>query len=377
VRLVVEADGGARGNPGPAGYGAVVRDATTGQVLAEVADFIGHATNNVAEYRGLIAGLTAAHALDPDAEIEVRMDSKLVVEQMSGRWQIKHVDMRTLAKQARDAHDMSRITFNWIPREANSHADRLANEAMDAQSARESWTPASELGVDGGSLEPPVAHIPFNLITGRLDSLGDPFSLFMVRHGETALTPSRTFSGAGGSDPELSQHGLWQADRVADAIAPLGITAVIASPMQRAQQTAKAIATTLGLDVELDPRWLEVNFGKWDGRLFADIVNSESEHMERWLTGPDERPPGGESYLEMAARVDEAVIDLRERWAGERVLVVSHSTPIRHVIRQALQAPAHATHRLEVLPCSINMVAYWNDETSLVRAVNETAHLRD
>jgi probable phosphoglycerate mutase len=377
VRLIVEADGGSRGNPGPAGYGAVVRDGDTGQLLAELGDYIGTATNNVAEYRGLIAGLTAAHAIDPAATIDVRMDSKLVIEQMSGRWQIKHVDMRALAKQARDVHDMTLIRFTWIPREQNSHADRLANEAMDAQSSRESWIPASGIDVDGGSIEPPVAHVPLNRISGRLDALGDPISIFLVRHGETALTPSRTFSGAGGSDPELSPHGLWQADRVAAAIEPLGITRVFASPMQRTRQTAGAIASRLGVDVVTDERFLEVHFGDWDGRHFTEIVEAEADLMDRWLSDPAARPPGGETYLEMAARVDDGIRDLCDRFPGERLLVVSHSTPIRHVIRQALEAPAHSAHRLEVLPCSISMVAYWPDGTSLVRAVNETAHLRD
>lgn len=131
-RLVVEADGGSRGNPGPAGYGAVVRDATTGQVLAERAAGIGTATNNVAEYGGLIAGLQAALELGP-AEVEVRMDSKLVVEQMSGRWQVKHPAMKPLAKQAFElVAQLPRVRFSWIPRAQNAHADRLANEAMDA-----------------------------------------------------------------------------------------------------------------------------------------------------------------------------------------------------------------------------------------------------
>jgi ribonuclease HI len=137
-RLVLEADGGSRGNPGPAGYGAVVRDAATGEVLAEVNDFLGHATNNVAEYSGLIAGLRAAATLARGADVDVRMDSKLVVEQMSGRWQIKHPDMRPLAAQARQAAQaLGRVTYTWVPRARNAHADRLANEAMDAGSARD------------------------------------------------------------------------------------------------------------------------------------------------------------------------------------------------------------------------------------------------
>src|ERR1700712_1661964 len=90
--LTVEADGGSRGNPGPAGYGAVVREGAS--ILAERAASIGRATNNVAEYRGLIAGLEAASELDPQATLDVRMDSKLVVEQMSGRGEIKTPDIR-------------------------------------------------------------------------------------------------------------------------------------------------------------------------------------------------------------------------------------------------------------------------------------------
>jgi probable phosphoglycerate mutase len=136
-KLIIQADGGSRGNPGTAGYGAVVLDAVTGEVLAEVNEAIGHATNNVAEYSGLVAGLRAAGELAPGAPAEVRMDSKLVVEQMSGRWKIKHPDLRPLAAQASQAaRALGRVTYTWVPRERNTHADRLANEAMDAVSGR-------------------------------------------------------------------------------------------------------------------------------------------------------------------------------------------------------------------------------------------------
>ena len=132
LEVVVEADGGSRGNPGPAGYGSVVFAADGRTVLAERNESIGVATNNVAEYRGLIAGLQAAAELGA-TDVAVRMDSKLVVEQMSGRWQIKHPDMRPLARQASELRRaFDRVTFDWIPRERNKHADRLANEAMDA-----------------------------------------------------------------------------------------------------------------------------------------------------------------------------------------------------------------------------------------------------
>lgn len=129
AQLVVEADGGSRGNPGPAGYGAAVL--IDGVVVAERAEFIGTATNNVAEYRGLIAGLEAAAQINPSASVRVRMDSKLVVEQMSGNWKIKHPDMRELALQAREIFPPGKVVFEWIPREKNAVADALANEAMD------------------------------------------------------------------------------------------------------------------------------------------------------------------------------------------------------------------------------------------------------
>jgi probable phosphoglycerate mutase len=154
------ADGGSRGNPGPAGYGAVVTE--NGKILAELYDVIGVATNNVAEYSGLLAGLTHIHQLDAEATVEVAMDSKLVVEQMSGRWQIKHADMRDLAKQCRDAHNPSLVTYSWIPRDENSHADRLANKALDS-----------------GSANKPVVTKQENFLTDRLRSKDQqPFTLF-------------------------------------------------------------------------------------------------------------------------------------------------------------------------------------------------------
>ncbi len=130
--VLIEADGGSRGNPGPAAYGAVLKDADTGEVIAEDGSTIGVATNNVAEYSGLIAGLRLAEEFAPGADIEVRMDSKLVVEQMSGRWKIKHPDMQPLAAEANRLAPAG-TTYTWIPREQNKHADRLANEALDGR----------------------------------------------------------------------------------------------------------------------------------------------------------------------------------------------------------------------------------------------------
>ncbi|THJ67153.1 reverse transcriptase-like protein [Arthrobacter echini] len=147
-RLIVEADGGSRGNPGHAGYGALVRDPETGRILVEKAAYIGKASNNVAEYTGLVAGLELAREIDPRASVHVKMDSKLVVEQMSGRWKIKHADMRVLAEKARKVLAPRRVRYEWIPRERNKDADRLSNEAMDAGMAGVDWAPRNASAAD-------------------------------------------------------------------------------------------------------------------------------------------------------------------------------------------------------------------------------------
>ena len=129
--LVIEADGGSRGNPGQSGSGAVVIDPVSGEILAEIGLYGGIASNNVAEYKAMIAGVRRAIEIDPNAVLHVRMDSKLVVEQMSGRWKIKHPDMANLAAEAREVLTGTPVSFEWIPREINTRADRLANLAMD------------------------------------------------------------------------------------------------------------------------------------------------------------------------------------------------------------------------------------------------------
>jgi probable phosphoglycerate mutase len=129
--FVVEADGGSRGNPGIAAGGAVVIDALTDEVLCVCGVYMGIATNNVAEYSGLIAGLEETRDRDPSAAVTVRMDSQLVVEQMSGRWRVSHPDMRVLAARARALVEGREVSFEWVPRRENSRADAAANESMD------------------------------------------------------------------------------------------------------------------------------------------------------------------------------------------------------------------------------------------------------
>ncbi|MEI7033722.1 bifunctional RNase H/acid phosphatase [Streptomyces pratensis] len=453
-RVVVEADGGSRGNPGPAGYGAVVLDPATGETLAEAAEYIGVATNNVAEYRGLIAGLTAAKALFPDAgetlRVHVRMDSKLVVEQMSGRWKIKHPDMKPLAARAAAILPPSRVTYEWIPRAENKHADRLANEAMDegrdgrqweasastaaleapprsasaappaqgppgdaaagasraraalaaaragiapgapppeadglfpAPDARAPWTPSAEAaerpapGAASGPTDPTAAP---QVGWGAAPDLGAPATLVLLRHGETALTPEKRFSGSGGTDPELSAVGRGQSERAAGHFAALGsVQDIISSPLRRCRETAGVVADRLGLDVRVDEGLRETDFGAWEGLTFGEVRDRYGDDLTAWLTSPDAAPTGGgESFAEVAERVASARDRIVARHAGRTVLLVTHVTPIKTLVRLALEAPARSLFRMELSAASISTVAYYGDGNASVRLLNDTSHLR-
>ncbi len=148
--VVVWTDGGSRGNPGAAGYGVVVTD-RDGAVLAELSEGIGWATNNVAEYRGVLAGLERAQALGA-RNVVIRADSLLVVNQQLGRWKVRNEGLQPLAAEARRlARGFERVTWQHVPRERNRRADALANRAMDAQGR---VRPAR--GTRGVSRTPPV-----------------------------------------------------------------------------------------------------------------------------------------------------------------------------------------------------------------------------
>ena len=352
------ADGGSRGNPGPAGYGAVVSE--NGKIVAELFDVIGVATNNVAEYNGLLAGLAHIHQLDKEATVEVAMDSKLVVEQMSGRWQIKHADMRDLAKQCRDAHTPSLVTYSWIPRDDNSHADRLANKALD-----------------GGSAHKPAAVIQQNYLTDRLRSAEIPTFIYFVRHGETVLTPTRKFSGTGALDPELMQDGLDQAELVAEEAVKLGAEVLIASPLNRTRQTAEAIARTTGLEIIFDEAWFELSFGSWDGKSIEEVKEEEPDAYQAWLNSTAYAPGGGESWDQATVRIEEALEKLVAEYPGKKIIVVTHNGVIKTAVRLAIGAPAEAVFHVDAAPCSISSISIWpSDGLRAVRSVNERGHLR-
>ncbi|MFF9039745.1 bifunctional RNase H/acid phosphatase [Streptomyces sp. NPDC014892] len=506
--FIVEADGGSRGNPGPAGYGSVVLDAVTGETLVEAAEYIGVATNNVAEYRGLIAGLKAARELDPEASVRVRMDSKLVVEQMSGRWKIKHPDMKPLAAEAARVLPPGRVTYEWMPRDQNKHADRLANEAMDAGKRGAQWSPttstadldtrATRSAAPVASAEPEPSGPPGDAAAGaakaraalagagragasRVDAsragasqagahtaaddttteavadltakaavdpaakavaepaakaaagpaakaaphpitakttagpaaeavadpaakttpdlptaksaadlraarnvasvapdLGTPATFVLLRHGETPLTPRKRFSGSGGSDPSLSDVGRYQAERVAAALAARGtIQEVVSSPLARCRETAGIVAARLGLKVAVEDGLRETDFGAWEGLSFGEVRERYPDDMNAWLASPDAEPTGGgESFAAVAQRVAATRDDLIAAHRGRTVLLVTHVTPIKTLVRLALGAPPESLFRMELSAASLSALAYYADGNATLRLLNDTSHLR-
>ena len=360
-RVIVEADGGSRGNPGPAGYGAVVRDATTGAVLAERKGAIGVDTNNVAEYRGLLAGLRAAAELGATSVI-VRMDSRLVVEQLAGRWQVKHERLRPLAREAAALRgSFAQVTFEWIPREQNRHADRLANEAMDA-AAR----PATARSSPRSSVEPAISWTP---------PTGPATRLILVRHGATAHNVENRFSGVNALP--LSDVGEQQAKQLADRLATFSAVSLVASsPLPRARQTADSIADRLGLPVLVVDGFTELNFGAWDGLTSDEVVRQWPDEWAQWTTRPDVAPPEGESIAELTRRVGRARDEIVSRVPDGQAIVVTHVTPIKALLRIALDAPTSALFRFHLDPASVSIIDYFVNGASSVRLVNDTSHLQ-
>ncbi len=369
LRVIVEADGGSRGNPGPAGYGAVVREAATGEVLLERYASLGATTNNVAEYSGLIAGLRAALELNA-THVDVRMDSKLVVEQMSGRWQIKNPGLRPLAAEAATlVGRFAAVTFDWIPRERNRAADALANRAMDEAAGKPVRDEMRPEIVAPAAPEPKGSWAP--------PSLDDATRLVLVRHGETALTKQGRYSGRG--DVPLSDEGQAQAMAAGGRVAGLArdVAAVVTSPLSRCVRTAEIIAAELGgADVTVVEDLIECDFGEWEGLTFAEVQDRWPTEMDAWLGSTSVAPPGGESFETVARRTRSAMATVLRAYPGQVVVLVSHVSPIKLILRDALAANDAFLHRLFLDPAGVSTMDVWPDGGVAVRSVNETAHLR-
>ena len=372
MKLIVEADGGSRGNPGISGAGAVVIDSENGKVLREISEAVGIATNNVAEYTALLLGLEAAFDIDPTASVLVRMDSKLVVEQMSGRWKIKHPDMMALGSKVQKLISNKSVEFVWIPREQNGLADALANKAMDF-----AGDPIAS-AVEFNSGEPSSIRAP-------RPSIQEVTTMILVRHGRTALTESRKISGGDGENPNLSELGRQDAREVAEELAKLGHSgnfaylsppvAVVHSPIARAKQTGQAIANRVSIPMVSNNDLAEIGFGDWDGLTNEEMIAAFEDEYNAWRGSFEVAPPGGESLKDFDARVKRAFDSILESYSGQTVVVVAHVMPIRALLRLANDASIAGFWRTNIGPASISIVRYWGHEAAEVICSNSTAHL--
>ena len=384
-RLAVEADGGSRGNPGPAGYGAVVRDVESGEVLAERAASIGRATNNVAEYQGLIAGLRAAAELDA-ASVDVRMDSKLVVEQMSGRWKVRAPGPRAPARRGDPVGPAAARRPLRLDPARPQHVRRPAGERGDGRGGRGSRVDTRRARPTRRRPRPRSA----GLRPGRRDGPdgrgrpahrgvavagpAPPTTLLLLRHGDTPLSGQR-YSGRG--DPELTEHGLAQARAAGRRLSKVdGVAAVVSSPLRRARATAAAVADAVGAGLVLDDGLVETDFGRWDGLSFAEVRERWPAEHAAWLADPATAPPGGESVNQVARRVRRVRDRLLAAYPGRTLVVVSHVTPIKLLLCSALGAPASALFRIHLDTASLSTVDWYPDGPAVVRLLNDTGHLR-
>lgn len=387
MKVIIYADGGSRGNPGTAGSGTVIYAADGKTILDEIVYVVGKkSTNNVAEYYGLLRGVERAAELGA-TEVEFFMDSKLVVEQINGRWKIKHPDMQKLAVEARKyINTFDSFSLSWVARAKNSVADKLSNDAMDACAAghpvgivrgnRKSVAPEEQ--------EDEAVAEPAETTEGSSTSLqpqdwmgdrGDVTRFVLLRHGQTQMSVDKQYSGH--TDIELTERGQEQVLAAAQAIANRGIEfdVIVSSPLKRCQQTAQAAAQALGIDeVETVEDLIELDFGKWEGESFDEVGKRDSDRLQEWMTDSSVSCPDGESLQQLHKRVRKVRKELQERHAGKTLLVVTHVNPIKSFIRQALDGNAAVFEKVFLGVASISDVEFWS-EGSLVRCVNDVGHL--
>jgi probable phosphoglycerate mutase len=313
------------------------------------------------------------------------MDSKLVVEQMSGNWKIRHPDMRPLALEANRLATArpGGTTYTWVAREQNKHADRLANEALDGERSGVTFhtdAPAPESPESPEAPEPPE---PPQLVLEEPDSAveaaespasrgwappgGPVTTLVLVRHGATNLTASKRFSGGlAGSNPGLTDDGRAQVREVADWLSPIGdaVHVVVTSPVRRTRESAEILADRLGVGWVEEPAFAEREFGAWDGMSFEEVTEQRPDEIEAWVGSLDVAPGGGESFREVEKRVLDGLSRVLERYAGQTVVVVTHVTPIKTLVAHALDAPLSAVFRMELSTASVSVVSFFGDPDS-------------
>jgi len=311
------------------------------------------------------------------------MDSKLVVEQMSGRWKIKHPDIRPLALQAqRLAQQLPSVTYTWIPRERNGAADRLANQAMDGVVIGESnpsvkrsrgAVPADD---SGAASQPPLWSPPAVAAAER--ALGDsrlaaPTRLYLLRHGLTAHTPERRFSGR--NDLPLTSEGRAQIEAAGRRLAALGsISALFASPLRRTRDSAEIVADALHLPVDVDVDLVELDFGILEGLTWVEAQTAFPDQLAAFGSSAEIPAPGGESISAVRGRMERVLQRIRTDHEGRDVAVLTHMTPIKVLLCMALDVPLSTVNRIFLAPAGLSIVEWYADGRASVTLVNDTTH---
>ena len=197
--------------------------------------------------------------------------------------------------------------------------------------------------------------------------------VLLVRHGSTEHSLAGRFSGR--NDLPLDERGQGQARAIAHHLAGLGgVDAIVSSPLRRAQETAGAIAARVGGEVDTHADLIETEFGEWEGLTIDEVHLKWPELLAEWLVRADVAPPGGESFADVEVRVLRGLREIVAAHPRRRVVVVSHVTPIKTLLRDALGAPQDAMFRFHLDTASLSAVDYYSDGTSSVRTINNAEH---
>lgn len=202
---------------------------------------------------------------------------------------------------------------------------------------------------------------------------GKPTVTLLLRHGQTPMSVEKRYAGR--SDVPLTDVGVAQAAAAAKRLAATGLDAIVSSPLQRAVRTAEEVAAVTGLLVTTDDGFRETDFGAWEGLTFAEVRERWPSEMTAWLADPAAAPPGGESFTEVDERVTAALARVLADRAGQRILIVSHVTPIKTLVAAALLAPPPALYRMHLDVAALCEIDWYADGPAVLRSFNDTAHL--
>lgn len=205
---------------------------------------------------------------------------------------------------------------------------------------------------------------------------GSPTRLLLLRHGQTPLSVDRRYSGRG--DASLTEVGRRQARAAAERLAGMdgvGGATVLSSPLQRAEQTARAVADRIGGVVSVHQGLVETDFGEWEGLTFAEAAERYADEHRRWLSDSTIAPPGGESFQATFERVCHARDEILREHTGQTVVVVSHVTPIKALLRLALDTGPSLFYRLHLDLASLSIVDFYPDGNTSVSLINDISHL--